>query len=72
MSTRVIQLEMDEDLYGELKETAERLELGRVEDALRAAAADWLARRRAEMENRGADERYFVNQALDELMAKKR
>ena len=42
-----------------------------MEDALRIAAADWVARRKAEIDDRDRNQRYFVNEALDELMAKK-
>jgi hypothetical protein len=31
------------------------------------AIADWVERRRAELDDRDPNERYFVNEALDEL-----
>jgi hypothetical protein len=71
MSTRVIRLELDDNFCREIDEIAARLGIGPLKDALRIAAADWLARRRAEMDDRDPNQRYFVNEALDELMSKK-
>jgi hypothetical protein len=33
------------------------------------AIAEWTARRKSEMDDRDPEQRYFVNQALDELAA---
>ena len=71
MSTRVIRLELDDNVRREIGGIAARLGIGPLEDALRTAAADWLARRKVEMDDRDPDERYSINEALDELMAKK-
>jgi hypothetical protein len=71
MSTRAIRLELDDTLCREAEEIAAKLGVGSLEDALRIAAADWVARRRAELEDRDPAQRYFVNEALDELMSKK-
>jgi predicted DNA-binding ribbon-helix-helix protein len=72
MRTKVLRLELEDNLYRELEEVAARLGLGTIEDALRIAAADWLARRKAEIDDRDPTQRYFVNEALDELIARKR
>ena len=72
MSIRVIALELDEKLCRDLEEVAAHFGLGDIEDALRIAAADWAARRTAEIAQSDPNERYFVNEALDELIAKKR
>ena len=72
MSIRVVHLELHEDFCRDLEEVAAHLGVGAIEDALRAAAADWLARRKAEIDDRDPAQRYFVNEALDELMTKKR
>jgi hypothetical protein len=71
MSTRLIELRLDEDICRELEKLADGLALGNIEDALRAAAVDWIARRKAELGDRDPNQRYFVNEALDELMSKK-
>lgn len=72
MSIRVVQLELDEDTCRELGQVASHLGLGGIEDAIRAGTMEWLARRKAEMDDRDPAQRYFVNEALDELMARKR
>ncbi len=71
MSIKVVHLELDEDTCRELEKVAAHLGFGTVEDALRAATMEWLARRKAEIEDRDPAQRYFVNEALDELMARK-
>ena len=72
MGTRVIPLELDDKLCRELEEVTAHLRLGTIEDVLRIAAADWVSRRKAEIDNQDPNQRYFVNEALDELMSKKR
>ncbi|HZY58507.1 MAG TPA: hypothetical protein VFE56_02010 [Candidatus Binataceae bacterium] len=71
MNTRSVLLELDENLCRDLEQVAVHLGLGAIDDALRVAAADWVARRKAEIDDRDPNQRYFVNAALDELMAKK-
>jgi hypothetical protein len=71
MSTRLVRLELDVALCGDLEQAAADLGLGALEDALRVAAAEWVARRKAEIDDRDPDRRYFVNEALDELAKKK-
>jgi hypothetical protein len=71
MNTRLVRLELDEHLCGEIAQVAAHLGLGAIADVLRIAAADWVVRRKAELEDRDSNQRYFVNEALDELMAKK-
>ncbi len=71
MNTRSVLLELDENLCRDLDQVAAHLGLGAIEDALRVAAADWVARRKAEIDDRDPNQRYFVNAALDELIAKK-
>jgi hypothetical protein len=72
MSIRVVHLELDENTCRDLEAVAAHLGLGSIDDALRAAAAEWLARRKSEIEDRDPAQRYFINEALDELMARKR
>ena len=71
MSTRLVRLELDVALCRDLEQAAADLGLGALEDALRFAAAQWVARRKAEIDDRDPSRRYFVNEALDELMKKK-
>ena len=71
MSTRVVSLELEASFCQELETLAARLGIGGVEEALRAAAEQWVAGQRAESDDRDPSQRYFVNEALDELMARK-
>lgn len=71
MSTRLVWLELDAVLCADLEQVAADLGLGAIEDALRMAAAEWVARRKAEIDDRDPNQRYFVNEALDELIKKK-
>jgi hypothetical protein len=50
MGTRVIPLELDDKPCRELEEVTAHLRLGAIEDALRIAAADWVSRRKAEID----------------------
>jgi Ribbon-helix-helix protein, copG family len=72
MSTRLVELRLDEDICRELQELAHSLGLATIEDALRSAVSDWIARRKSEIGDRDPNQRYFVNEALDELISKKR
>jgi hypothetical protein len=53
MGIRVIALQLDDKLCRTLEEVAAHLRLGAIENALRIAAADWVSRRKAEIDNDG-------------------
>jgi hypothetical protein len=72
MSIRILRLELEEDLCRDLEEAAAHLGLGTIEEALRVAAVEWTARRKEEFADSDPGQRYFVNEALDELISKKR
>lgn len=63
-------LELSEELALELERIAEVLGIASAEEAGRIGVADWIARRRAEIDDRDPGERYFVNEALDQLAAR--
>ena len=71
MSTRVVSLELEASFCQELEALAARLGMGGLEEALKAAAEQWAASQRTEIDERDPGQRYFVNEALDELMARK-
>jgi len=50
---------------------AEALEIMTLGEAAIIAIADWTSRRGAELDNLDPSRRYFVNEALDELIDKK-
>ncbi len=67
MSTRLVQLELDAVLCADLEQVAADLGLGALEDALRIAAAQWVARRKAELDDRDPNQRYFVNRSAGRI-----
>lgn len=67
MVGRAIKLELPDDLWSGLGEVADALGISGAEEAAVIAIAEWTARRKAELDDRDPAQRYFVNQALDEL-----
>ena len=72
MPTRRIILELPEETGDELARIAAALEPADVNEAALIGLADWIARRKAELDDRDPAERYFVNEALDQLAARKK
>lgn len=66
-----IELELPDDLFGELSRVAEALEISSAIEAATIAVADWVSRRKAELDDRDPEQRYFINEALDQLARKK-
>jgi hypothetical protein len=72
MPTRLITIELPEEMANELASIAEAFEIRDVNEAALIGLADWIARRKAELDDRDPAERYFVNEALDQLAARKK
>lgn len=72
MSVVRLELEVSAELWSELRDIAQALGIDPPEQALIVAARDWLSRQREELGNRDPRSRYFVNEALDELAARKK
>jgi hypothetical protein len=51
---------------------AEALGLASAVEAAMIGVADWVSRRKAELDDRDPDEKYFINEALDDLMTRKK
>jgi predicted transcriptional regulator len=66
-----IELELPDDLFEELSRVAEALEISSAIEAATIAVADWVSRRKAELDDRDPAQRYFINEALDQLARKK-
>ena len=56
----------------ELARIAEALEIGDLNEAALIGLTDWIARRKAELDDRDPDQRYFINEALDQLATRKK
>jgi predicted transcriptional regulator len=70
MAGKAIKVELPDELWAGLSEVADALGISAAEEAAVIAIAEWIARRKAELDDRDPAQRYFVNQALDELAAR--
>ena len=66
-----VELLLPDELWGELTRIAQALGLDPLRQAVPGAIADWVVRHREELEDSDPESKYFVNQALDDLLAKK-
>jgi hypothetical protein len=71
MAGRKIQLELPDELFAQLETVASALGIPDPAEAAVIAVAEWLSRQKSEMDNRDPRQRYFINEALDELDKKK-
>jgi len=69
MAGKPIKIELPEELWAGLSEVADALGISTAEEAAVIAIAEWIGRRKAELDDRDPAQRYFVNEALDELAA---
>ena len=69
--TRII-LELPEGLANELERIADAFEVRDVNEAALIGLADWIARRKSELDDRDPAQRYFINEALDQLATRKK
>ena len=71
MAGKRIELELPDELFAQLAEVADALGIPDRAEAAMIALAEWVSRRKAELDNRDPEQRYFINEALDELEKKK-
>jgi predicted transcriptional regulator len=69
MVGKTISFEVPDELWAALSEVADAVGISSAEEAAVIAIAEWTARRKSELDDRDPAQRYFVNQALDELSA---
>lgn len=67
MAAKAVTLELPGELWAGLRETAHALGIPSAEEAAVIAIAEWTTRRKAELDDRDPAQRYFVNEALDQL-----
>lgn len=67
MAGKTITVELPDELRAQLGEVAAALNIARIEEAAVIAIAEWAARCKSELDDRDPDQKYFVNEALDEL-----
>ena len=70
--TKMVRIEIDlpNELRDDLQTVAGSLGIPTLSEAALIALADWTARRKAEIDDQNPSQRYFVNEALDELIGK--
>jgi hypothetical protein len=67
-----IDIELPEELFEQLMRVAEAMGVSNLEEAATIGLAEWVARRKSELDDRDPNEKYIVNEALDELLEKKK
>ncbi len=70
--SRKIQIEMPDELFAQLMRVAESIGISNPEEAATVGLAEWVSRRKSELDDRDPNEKYEVNEALDELLEKKK
>lgn len=70
--SRKIQIEVPDELFAQLMRVAEALGISSAEEAATVGLAEWVSRRKSELDDRDPNEKYAVNEALDELLEKKK
>jgi hypothetical protein len=63
---------MPDELFAQLMRVAESLGISNPEEAATVGLAEWVSRRKSELDDRDPNEKYAVNEALDELLEKKK
>lgn len=72
MAGRRIELELPDELFEQLGVVAESMGLGNPVEAAMIAVAEWVSKRKSDLDDRDPEQKYFVNDALDALMRRKK
>jgi hypothetical protein len=72
MAGRRLEIELPEELFAGLEEVARGLQIPDPAQAAVIGLAEWVSRRKSELDDRNPDQKYFVNEALDELMRREK
>jgi hypothetical protein len=70
--SRKIQIDVPDELFSQLMRIAEAMGISSPEEAATIGLAEWVSRRKSELDDRDPNEKYLVNEALDELLEKKK
>ena len=70
--SKKIQIEVPDELFEQLMRVAEAMGISNPEEAATVGLADWVSRRKSDLDDRDPNEKYVVNEALDELLEKKK
>jgi hypothetical protein len=67
-----IQIDLPDELFAQLMRVAEAMGISNPAEAATVGLAEWVSRRKSELDDRDPNEKYEVNEALDELLEKKK
>jgi hypothetical protein len=67
-----IELELPEELHAQLLEVARAIGINDPVEAAMVAIAQWVSQRKSELDDRDPNQKYAVNEALDELIKNKK
>ena len=67
-----IEIDLPDELVQDLNKVAEAFGLGPLKEAALIGIAEWVGRRKAELDDLDPSQRYFVNEALDEIVRLKK
>jgi hypothetical protein len=67
-----IQIDVPDQLFAQLMRVAEAMGISNPAEAATVGLAEWVSRRKSELDDRDPNEKYEVNEALDELLEKKK
>jgi hypothetical protein len=67
-----IQIDLPDELFAQLMRVAEAMGISNPAEAATVGLAEWVSRRKSELDDLDPNEKYEVNEALDELLAKKK
>jgi hypothetical protein len=71
MAGKKIQLVLPDELYAQLERVAGALGIPDPAEAAVIGIAEWVSRLKSQLDDRDPEQRYFINEALDELDKKK-
>lgn len=71
MSKR-IEIVLPDELFDQLMRVAEAMGVSDPAEVATIGLAEWVSRRKSELDDRDPNEKYVVNEALDELLEKKK
>lgn len=72
MAGKTITLELPDDLFEQLEQVMGALGIRDPAEAAVIGIAEWVSRRKSELDDRDPTQRYVVNEALDELIARQK
>ena len=70
--SRKIQIDLPDELFAQLMQVAEAMGISNPDEAATVGLAEWVSRRKSDLDDRDPNEKYIVNEALDELLEKKK